>query len=572
MNKQRCAHVRDVRRSRDNDLRMVGLGKRKKQSHYFTVDSQETTGVLATEQRTETMRKPPGPASSRQDVSLETRKKRMLVHSRSASDRELNANLNEFAKATGQVTGVSGRKCQGWTATAAFNDPDLDGGGFNSLYQKMVVCQAFCPNEKLKNGMVQCAQTIAHDHIGPCPKCKADVHQQLADGSTSMYNVDYYFRLDEYYKVVFGATDIAQRLVDYYPTSIAQLSLPLNDRTNHRVLGTQTGFVARHDFVRNPEKFTMDILPAVGEEAYLCCKDGGDDSDLVSVVIVEEASSHYVVRRQGAQCSEIAAKSKVHKRNGRIQLNVVTAVDAQDVLDEYSDLAKTEQWMNIDEGHRRREEFSPVLGISSGGRKHYNVHERGIFYEKQRRRLCDQGTTVGPFTVWYEGREVTVHSATLFRNEFCCCMDNPEVASSGGVMDHRNSHSLSPFLDNFRAHSLRSSALYCWLLNQNTKPISRAKCEAGFEKAEELRGTRAWKKNARLTGFKSKTISWGGSQRHGLTPRGDQSTYMRVDHEKYHSQGIITRRFREFLLSLLKSRPKRLMADQQLLIRQPPGT
>lgn len=505
-----------------------------------------------------------------QDPSLHARKLRVMHSARESSDKVLTEALEELARSTNQVHSISGRKLKGWNIDSAFNDPALAGGGFKGLYNRLVKMQAFCPNESLVHGKARCGRMIPDHHGQTCSHCGSDIFLQSSDGARSMLNVDFYFRLDEYYKVVFSSTDIAQRIVDYYPTTISHLSSPLDD-AQHEVVSTQGGYVARADYRKDPDKFTLDLVPKVGEAAYL---DLGPafNSELEEVTLIGVCESSFIVLRKDGTESTVN-KEDVLKISGKIQLNVVTLVDGADVIENlaYANLGTIEVWQNIAREHQRRPEFVPAMGISAGGVKHYNVHERSVFYERQRRRLQRDGTAIGPFTVFMEGRVVRVHSATLYRNEFCCCMDNPEVEASAGVMGQRNPESLSPFLANFHALNTQRRSVYSYLLNQQARPVTEEESAAGFAKAEEARGTTEWEAVCKSTGFKSKTLMWHGSERHNLAPMSDRSTFLRVDHEKYHSQAIVVNLFRSFLISLLPGKRRRVLADQVKLIRQPPG-
>lgn len=497
-------------------------------------------------------------------------KHRLLYSTRESSDATVKQCLDEHARARGMVRGS--RKEVGWTPSSAFNDSELGGGGYDEVYKSVVRSRAFCPNTKSSHGEMVCGRMLPEGHTnGACPNCGAQVLAELPGGFKSFLNVDYYFCLEAIYKLLFAHTDIAQCVVDYYPTSISRLSAPLTDE-HHKVKDTQSGLVARYDFSQNPHRFKLDIVPKIGEHVMYNLGPGSKNGR-VDAQVEAELESSFVIRRAGSSVSETVPKETVEKIRGTIQLNVVTAEDAAEVYDnpQYSNMGKTEFIVNVHAKHQRREELCAVLGISAGGSKQHNALPRNIFYELQRRRLQEKGCIVGLFTVWFDGRQTTVHSATSFRNEFCRVMDNPEVETSAGVMGQRNIHSLSPFLDNFEARSVGYRAVYSFLLNQNAEPRSRQSMAEGFSKAEAARGTAEWDQISRATGYKFKTLAWAGCEEPQIAADESQDTYMRVEHEKFHSQGIVANLFREFLISLIPKQRRAVLAGQKKLIRQPKG-
>ena len=510
-------------------------------------------------------------AASGDDGDLDNARRHLLYSARDSTDKSLRSCLMNLAQSTGQISGRSQRAKRGWKLETAFNDPELCGGGVKQLFNDLVICQPFCPNESKKHGLEVCGRIVPQDHTGPCQHCGTEVYIEDAGGSKCWLNVDYYFSMEKYYNILFQSTDIAQRLVDYYPTTIRSLSVPLDDLC-HRVTDIQSGYVARYDYSRHPERFTMDITPKVGEDAMLDLGAAFDD-ELVEAKIIEEQELFFVVRRKGSETLERVKKSDVHKVNGTMQLNVFVAEDSANVYEElqYSNMARTEFFLNVSDSHRLREEFNPVLGISAGGEKHFNVHERSAYYEKQRRALEKGMRLENPFTVVYNGRKVTVHSCTLHRNEVGSVLDNVEAESLGGRMGHRSKGSLSGVLENFEALSLTHRCVYSFLLNQEVAVRTRQSSDIGFKRAEEVRGTPEWDIISRETGCKFMTLQWKGSTRHGLSMQSDRSTYLRIEHEKYHAAGIVSNIFREFLLSLTTPKRRAVLAVQPRAIRQPPG-
>ena len=115
------------------------------------------------------------------------------------------------------------------------------------------------------------------------------------------------------------------------------------------------------------------------------------------------------------------------------------------VFQNYSDIARTEEMVNIHQAHRRRLEFCSLLGTTSGGKSHPNMQEHHVFFERQRRKLEAGVRCKGHFQCFYKGRLVTVHDPVIHRNEFHRTLDHPEVMKQG-IMGLKNIHSMGPFL------------------------------------------------------------------------------------------------------------------------------
>lgn len=502
----------------------------------------------------------------------EFEKHRLLWITKDASEQVVNGCLRKVGDLQRKRSkNGTGRFLPGWgNGASAFNDSKLAGGGFQKIHEQLVVCQAFCTNENIEHGKPECGRSLPPDHEGPC-ECGAKVYKLMPDGTKSFLNVDYYFRLGKYYQLLVENTDLPQRIVDYYPEAIAQLSVPLDD-PNHRVHSIVGGWVARSDYQKNQHRFVLDVIPKVGEIAM---HDLGPafNNELVPAKVLGETECQYTVRHPGDNSEHSVNKEDVQKVNGTLPLIVIVAEDGAEIYGDmqYSNMGKVELFVNIHEKHRHREEFVVPFSISAGGVKHYNGSHRGIFQAKQARILANEGTPVGPFTVWMGNRKVTVHSATLYRSEICKVMDNPEVASACGVMDQRNIFSLSPFLKGYTAHPLQRKALYTFLLNRDAEPRDKESSDAGFEEAHMKLGSPDWEAYAKATGFKFKPVQWAG---YGDDVRSDpdQSNWLRVEHEKLHALGIVVKNMRRFLLSLVPPKRRALLAFQPQMIRQPPGS
>jgi len=508
------------------------------------------------------------------DSEDEFEKHRLMWITKDVSDKVVDGCLRRCASLGGKRSkNGKGRLLPGWNSTSAFNDTKLAGGGYENLSKDLVVRQLYCPNERRKYGKAECGRMISEDHEGPCRHCETAVYKLMPDGTKSFLSVDYFFRVGKYYQLLVQHTDLPQRIVDYYPEAAAQLSVPLDDK-NHRVRSIMGGYVARYDYQQNSHRFTLDIIPKVGENAM---HDLGRafNNELTPAIVVGEGEFHYHVRHlDDSATTHRVNKEDIFKVHGTLPLAVVTAEDGSEVYGDmqYSNMGKVEMFVNISDKHRRREEFLVPLAISAGGTKHYNVSQRGIWQAKQAEDLAKNGAHVGPFTVWVGSRKVTVHSATLYRNEICKVMDNPEVANSAGVIDQRNPCSLRPFLADFEAFSTQRKCVYTYLLNQEAKPRKRHSSDMGFESAHQLLGTQEWVAHSKATGFKFQPVQWVGDHEAGLEGNPDQCNWLRVEHEKLHATGIIVKNMREFLLSLVPPKRRSLLASQPHAIRQPPGT
>jgi hypothetical protein len=389
----------------------------------------------------------------------------------------------------------------------------------------------------------------------------------VAHNKSEKKSVDHYINLGEYYKIIFEHTDLAQRIVDYAPISLAQLSQPLDHTA--KVFGVESGWVARSDFHRNPHRFTLDIHPKAGEDALLRPR-------MTRVRVLDVVGQTYTISHNGTTSFNIERKF-LEKIGGVIPLNVVVFDDASEVFQQmvlqYSDTARTEEPVNIASKHRRRPEFCALLGLVAGGKKTFNVNERNVIYERQRRALSTEGVVLPRLEVRDEhGNVIVLHDTVLYRNEFCRVLDDPEFVAQGGLMSHRNPNSLGPLMENFKACLANKTTAYCYLLNQNLQPRDEESSRNGYAKAESLRGTPGWKKNAMETGFKWQMLAEKGSDMHGLPPDPTQNQYKRIDHERMHALGIVTGLFREFLISQLDKSHRTCLLYQPAQLRQPAGT
>jgi hypothetical protein len=78
---------------------------------------------------------------------------------------------------------------------------------------------------------------------------------------------------EQWYRVTFETTDLAQRVVDFHSSSIDRLSngrglTPVDPDKDPkaRVRCVQSAYIARRDYYRHPEWFQLDIVPKVGEQ------------------------------------------------------------------------------------------------------------------------------------------------------------------------------------------------------------------------------------------------------------------------------------------------------------------
>jgi hypothetical protein len=258
----------------------------------------------------------------------------------------------------------------------------------------------------------------------------------------------------------------------------------------------------------------------------------------------------------------------LEKIGGHIPLIVIVFDDGGDVFQtmalQYSDLARTEEIISIDMKHRRKPEFCCMLGLTAGGNKKYNVHERNVFYEKQRRALSKEGVVLGKL----ELAGVTMHNTRLTRTELFRVLDNPEAEAQGGIMGHANPNCLNTSLFNFKS----THKVFSYLLNQEVDVRDEASSKTGYADAEKRRGKPGWYKHAQQTGFKFMMVQEAGSSRHDLPPDPTQSQFARLDYERMHFKGICTVLFRDFVLSHAGKAEKLALADRALAIAQPAGT
>lgn len=318
------------------------------------------------------------------NISLLQARREILATNHLASDKELNATLQIVARLCNQVTGT-GRLKAGWNVSTSLEDDKLVGGGSGALKRRLHRCGYFCPRPGRKYGKLKCQRLLPPGHKGPCPTCSFPT-ESSSSGKSRKKSVHHYFDMAEYYKIIFQSTDLAQRIVDYWPISISRLSVDPGDPAA-KVYCAESGKVAREDFKARPGNFQLDIEAKVGEIAYLRDDAGGS---LVRVKVEDETEDQYKVTLPNGRPAFVQ-KSRVEKIGGSIPLNVIVFDDAAEVYRSvhmvYSNCARTEEIQNIAEFLRMKPEFCGVWGFTSGGGSHYNVNERNVMYEKQRRAL-----------------------------------------------------------------------------------------------------------------------------------------------------------------------------------------
>jgi hypothetical protein len=345
----------------------------------------------------------------------------------------------------------------------------------------------------------------------------------------------------------------------------------------------QSGYIARRDYANNPSRFQLDIVPRKGEEALLRrgdllipCKvvlalQAESEHGLYNIEFYDPDDKHNLCRMT------LVDKDRrlLEKKGGKIPINVTTMDDGAEVyksvFQNYSDIARTEEMVNIHEAHRRRLEFCSLLGTTSGGKSHPNMQEHHVFFERQRRKLEAGVRCKGHFQCFYKGRLVTVHDPVIHRNEFHRTLDHPEVMKQG-IMGLKNIHSMGPFLQGFEAMSSGRRTVYSYLLNMDTEAISEEHSTQMFSKAEELRGEPAWTKYSKATGAKFCTVAERGSDVHGLTPDPSQNTWSRIEMGRMHFLGTVDDSFRDLILSLAPKAALRALHVAPSALRQGPGT
>ena len=457
------------------------------------------------------------------------------------------------------------------TIHAAYNDPELVGGGVKNLECRLHRRNWFCSNLKQNNGLFECGRLMQDDFDGTnCPHC----------GCAISAFADHVIELKHLYPLLLQHSDLLQRIADYYPTSIERLSQPSMDPTA-RVYCVESGFIARRDFERNPSNFKLDIVPRLREQAFYLPNSSSAmlRCQVINALGEDCVRGMYTVRLLGSgKMISVFGKDRwrVQKIGGTVPINVVAFDDGAEVYKSssmnYSNNARTEEIQNISEKFRRRPEFASIVGITSGGGNHPNTQEKHAWYEIQRRQLCNEGAVCpDPVSCFYAGRTVTVHSVTVKRNEYHRTLDHPEI-NKLGRMGCRNINSARPFLNGFQAINAGKRALYSSLANiDNITPTTEEESKQMFSKAEELRGTSEWLKNAQATGVKGMTVEEAGASHHDLPPDSTRSHWARVDMGSMHYLGIVDNILRKFVVRMASTGARRALSAAPYALRQPPG-
>jgi hypothetical protein len=147
----------------------------------------------------------------------------------------------------------------------------------------------------------------------------------VSNGTAEKSNIDHVINMAEWYKIILETTDLATRIADYHKISLERLSQPLDD--NARVFCSQSGFVARSDYHRWPERFQLDVEAHPEDQAYL--NDGHGNLQKVQV-IGETAGSYTVCSLQGEE-HIITNKELVEKIGGHLPINTVLFIDGSQV-------------------------------------------------------------------------------------------------------------------------------------------------------------------------------------------------------------------------------------------------
>ena len=154
-----------------------------------------------------------------EDGSL--RRRQLLAANLNTSDHCLNASLRILAETCGQIT-ETGKLKKGWRAQSAWGkDKELSGGGSCELKKKLYYSRAFCPNPKMESGRPKCQRLLPFNHTGKCPTCSHPTEHEH-EGELHKVSIHHYINMAEYYKITFQTTDIAQSVVDYWPTSYSK--------------------------------------------------------------------------------------------------------------------------------------------------------------------------------------------------------------------------------------------------------------------------------------------------------------------------------------------------------------
>jgi hypothetical protein len=459
---------------------------------------------------------------------------------------------------------------------SAYDDPSLAGGGVTKLQALLHKKLAYCTNKNESHGKLECQRLLPDGHVGPCCSCGHATDREV-NGVRANISEDHVIDLGHYYEIIFQSTGIAQRICDYHKTSMERLSTCPKDE-KARVHCVESALIARQDRARNPDWFELDVEARPGEKAIL--NRPGELRE--SVQVVQKLRSGYIVKMLTGSCKGtrqlIVDPSTVEKEGGHFPVNVVAFDDAGEVFQSstimYSPCARTEEMQNIAVAHRRRCEFNAMLGFEGGGEHHKNVRARNVYYERQRRRLQQEGHTLHGVTlkVTYNGRECVMHSPTVRRNEYFRVLDHPEMVRQGSGMGARSPDSLKPILKDSTAVSLRNKACYSFLAAPNCTPQDEQESCKLYNEAEAKRGKEGWDKAAPKLGCKGTLLAISGDPLYGLPPDPTQNQYSRLDYGRMHQDGIRDNLFRKLILSLVPVGRRKVLSQQHDALRQPRGT
>jgi hypothetical protein len=496
--------------------------------------------------------------------------RRLLVALRLASDKSGDEVFSIWGAAHEKI-------CSGTNHTnleAAYNDESLGGGGYKTLRKLLYKKLVYCPNPEETHGKNKCQRLLSDGHIGPfCPHCGYKTTREI-NGKIGVLSCDYAIKMGPYYKLILEVTDLAQRICDYHPTSMARLQTHPDNRSA-RVRCVQSALIARQDYHRNPDYFCLDVEAREGDEAWV---EDADSKERVCVKVAKEMEDGYVVKFPCGKITVISPKERVEKIGGHIPINVLGYDDAGEVFQsstlQFNTCAATEQIQNIAVAHMGRPEYNAMHGFEGGGTHHHNIRHRSIFYERQRRRLQHDGFTCEGLTlrVQYNGRLCVVHNPTVRRNEFYRARDhieNQRQVEEAGVM---NVNSLNPVMENCTAVRSGKTAVYSFTANPSTVARDEQSSVQLHEASEKLRGTKEWEKVFQSSGCKGQSFAEIGNKDYDLLPDPTQNRYSRNDFGRMHQNGIRDNLFREFLLSFASQKQRRVLQVQYKAIRQARGT
>ena len=140
------------------------------------------------------------------DVKLEYR---MLAALAKTSDKYGNAAMAVLADAHNQLCDLSVKKKR--TLEVVYNDPNLGGGGLETVKKKLLKTRHYCVNPKISFGKLQCQRLLPEGHVGKCPSCESNEWFETINGSRRGLSTDHFIDLGEAYRITFETTDLAQR-------------------------------------------------------------------------------------------------------------------------------------------------------------------------------------------------------------------------------------------------------------------------------------------------------------------------------------------------------------------------